>query len=365
MQRLVVLAVAAALLATACSSPRPASPLTPSRSSVPAGPQTFTVSVDGKAPSFNLAADAYFPSALKVHPGDTIQFREVWSGEPHTVTFGTLVDRSAAALPSIFPKGRGDAVQSAAQPCFLDTGAPPVNAPCPRVPQPPFSGQAFYNSGWLADGSTFSMTMSATIGPGTYTFRCLVHPGMSGQVEVVAPGQAIPGPPQVAAAGAAQLAQAVQAQTAAAQDAAAVTTTPVAGITQAEVTNTLVATLGPAEVDAQAGEVVSWSLYGLHALALEPPDNAMGLLAKGSDGAVHVNQVAVDHVGGQVPPPGPVPRAQVVNGGSYGGTGFHNSGLLTSFPPGLLTYTLQFNAPGVYTVRCLIHPAMTQTVKVS
>ena len=91
MQRLVVLAVAAALLATACSSPRPASPLTPSRSSVPAGPQTFTVSVDGKSPSYNLAADAYFPSALKVHPGDTIQFREVWSGEPHTVTLGTAV----------------------------------------------------------------------------------------------------------------------------------------------------------------------------------------------------------------------------------------------------------------------------------
>src|SRR5882724_5210402 len=183
MQRLVVLAVAAALLAAACSSPRPASPVTPSRSAPPAGPQTFTVSVDGKSPSFNLAADAYFPSALKVHPGDTIQFREVWSGETHTVTFGTLVDRAAAApaspspattgnpataaaLPSIFPKGRGDAVQSAAQPCFLDTGTPPVNAACPKVPQPPFSGQTFYNSGWLADGSTFSVTMSATIGPG-------------------------------------------------------------------------------------------------------------------------------------------------------------------------------------------------------
>src|SRR2546422_965646 len=278
MQRLVVLAVAAALLAAACSSPKPASPATPSRSSVPAGPQTFTVSVDGKSPSYNLAADAYFPSALKVHPGDAIQFKEVWSGEPHTVTFGTLVDRSAAAPPSIFPKGRGDAVQSAAQPCFLDTGAPPVNAACPKVPQPPFSGlQTFYNSGWLADGSTFSMAMSATIGPGTYTFRCLVHPGMSGEVDVVASGQAIPGPAEVTAAGAAQLALAVQAQI----------------------------------------------------------------------------------------PPVPVPRAQAVNGGSYGGTGFHNSGVLASLPPGLLTYTLQFNAPGVYTVRCLIHPAMTQTVKVS
>src|SRR5207302_1904977 len=91
--------------------------------------------------------------------------------------------------------------------------------------------------------------------------------------------------------------------------------------------------LAPLDVDvgdARPAAVAWWNLYGVHALALDPPDGAMGLLVKGSDGAVHVNQVAVDHVGGQIPP-GPVPRAQVVNGGSYGGTGFHNSGLLASF----------------------------------
>jgi plastocyanin len=381
MSRLVVLAVVAALFATACSSGPPAGSGAPPRSSPPSGPQTFTVSVDGKAPSFSLAADAYFPSTLEVHPGDTIRFRELFSGEPHTVTFGTLVDAAAAAgsagsspspaspataLPSILPKGRGDAVQSAAQPCFLETGAPPADTPCPRVPQPPFAGrQTFYNSGWLADGSTFSVVMSGTIRPGTYAFRCLVHPGMTGRVEVVAPDQAIPTPAQVTADGAAQLARVVQAQTPAARDAASVTTTPVAGITQTDVTNSLVAMLGPPEIDVPAGQIVSWSVYGLHVLALDPPDGAMGLLVKGSDGAVHLNQTAVDHVGGAAPPSGPVSRPQVVGGGSYGGSGFHSSGLLTSFPPGLLTYTLRFTAPGAYTVRCLVHPAMTQTVRVS
>ena len=58
-------------------------------------------------------------------------------------------------------------------------------------------------------------------------------------------------------------------------------------------------------------------------------------------------------------------RARTVFGGSYPGSGFHNSGLLTSLPPGLLTYSLQFTAPGTYSLRCLVHPAMAAIVKVS
>src|SRR6266540_77262 len=139
MRRLVVLALAAALVASACTSGKPPSPVLPSRSAVQAGPETFAVSVDGRSDAFPLAANAYFPHALKVHPGDVIQFAEVFSGEAHTVTFGTLVDRAAgsspsptatatgtpppSALPGIYPQGRGlgrgDLVQAAVQPCFL------------------------------------------------------------------------------------------------------------------------------------------------------------------------------------------------------------------------------------------------------
>src|SRR2546427_2666609 len=53
--------------------------------------ETFPVQVDGKSSAFNFEATAYFPDQVTVHPGDTVDFTSVFRGEPHTVTFGTLV----------------------------------------------------------------------------------------------------------------------------------------------------------------------------------------------------------------------------------------------------------------------------------
>ena len=337
----------------------------------PVGPQTFSVSVDARSATFPLAADEYFPNELQVHPGDTVKFGEVWSGEPHTVSLGTLVDQgpTATSVPAFFPRpGRGsDPVQAAAQPCFLDTGAPPATAACPRVDQPAFSGvQAFYSSGWLPPTSTFTVPLSPTINPGTYTFRCLVHPTMTGKIDVVPPARTIPVPAQVTAAGTAQLNAAVAALTPATQNAVLVTATNVAGITAGDgVTTTLATTFGPTELDVSAGQTVAFSVYGMHAIAVNPPDSAVGLLTKGPDGVVHANAAAVRSAGGEAPPQGVQTRPRTVYGGSYQGSGFHNSGLLWSLPPGLLTYTLQFAVPGTYSLRCLVHPAMTATVQVN
>lgn len=387
-----MLALATALVATGCTPSKPSVTRTPTPTAAPApaGPQTFSVSVDATAPSLPLAADEYFPSELSVHPGDTIQFNEVWSGEPHTVTLGTLVDQAVSAtaspspppspspspsgtpaatgLPTIFPRGRGDAVASAAQPCFLDTGAPPANTACPKVDQPAFSGgQSFYSSGWLPPTSTFTVAISPTISPGTYNFRCLVHPNMTGRIDVVAPSRSIPNPAEVAATGASQVAAVVAALTPVATDAAAVTTTQVAGITAGDgTTNTLVATFGPPEIDVSVSQTVNWNLYGSHAIAFNPPDSALGgVLTRGTDGAVHINSSAVNHVGGSAFPGGPVSRPQTVFGGTYYGPGFHNSGLLTSYPPGLLSYSVQFAVAGTYSLRCLVHPAMVATIRVT
>jgi plastocyanin len=276
---------------------------------------------------------------------------------------------TSTALPTFFPRpGRGsDPIPAAAQPCYLDTGAPPAAAACPKADQPAFSGgQAFYSSGWLSPTSTFTVPLSPTINPGTYTVRCLVHPNMTGRIHVVPPGQTIPGPAQVTAAGTAQVGAVVAALSPAAQDAALVTTTNVAGITAGDgVTTTLAATFGPPELAAGVSQTLVFNVYGTHAIAVNPPDSALGLLTKGSDGVVHVNNGAVRSAGGEPPPLGVQTRARTVFGGSYPGSGFHNSGLLTSVPPGLLTYSLQFTAPGTYPLRCLVHPAMTTTVKVS
>ena len=384
LRRLGVLAVVTLVATTGCTGGKPPAAPSASRTTPPAaaGPQTFSVTVDASNASFPIAADAYFPDHLQVHPGDTIRFNEVFSGEPHTVTLGTLVDAEAAseavtptasptpsALPSFFPKpGRGgDPVPSAAQPCFLDTGTPPATTLCPPVPQPAFSGgQAFYSSGWLAPTSTFSVPLSPTINPGTYTVRCLVHPTMTGRIEVVPPAQRIPPPGAVAAAGSAQVAAVVAALTPAARDAAAVTATNVAGITVgAGVTNTLVTTFGPPELDVSVSQTMVFNLFGTHAIAVNPPDNAVGLLTKGADGVVHFNTTATRSIGGESPPSGVQARPRSVFGGIYPGSGFHNSGLLTSYPPGLLSYNLQFTTPGTFTLRCLVHPAMRASVVVS
>ncbi len=92
--------VALALLAAACSSA--ASTPTPA-------PQTFRVQVDAKTPKFGATFSAYFPNELTARPGDTVQFKLVDTGEPHTVTFGTLVDQGLAAAAKA-PPGEGDAV---------------------------------------------------------------------------------------------------------------------------------------------------------------------------------------------------------------------------------------------------------------
>jgi plastocyanin len=307
---------------------------------------------------------------LQAHPGDTIKFVEVWSGEPHTVSLGSLVDQgpTATALPLFFPRvGRGDPLQSAAQPCFLDTGTPPLAAACPRVDQPAFSGvQAFYSSGWLSPTATFTVPLSPTINPGTYTFRCLVHANMVGKIDVVPPARSIPTPAQVTAVGTAELNAALAGLAPAVQNAALVTATTVAGITAGSgvTTTALAATFGSAELDVGVNQTVAFNVYGMHAIAVNPPDSAVGILTKGPDGVVHVNNAAVRNAGGESPPLGVQTRPRTVYGGSYDGSGFHNSGLLTSLPPGLLTYTLQFSVPGTYSLRCLVHPAMTATVKV-
>src|SRR5690242_19229601 len=99
---------------------------------------TYDVNVDAKSPAFNLQVTAYFPNDIKVHPGDTVRFTDVDRGEPHTVTFGTLVDAALAKIPpgppvpTLEPYGLPDLIggappqlvvsQAAAQPCFVATG---------------------------------------------------------------------------------------------------------------------------------------------------------------------------------------------------------------------------------------------------
>ena len=68
--------------------------------------QTRTVQVDNTTGKYNGSFLAYFPNDVTVHPGDTVDFHENWTGEPHTVTMGTLVDAGLKAVQAAGPNAQ-------------------------------------------------------------------------------------------------------------------------------------------------------------------------------------------------------------------------------------------------------------------
>jgi plastocyanin len=398
MRRLAAFALVAALIAAACSS----SSNNSSSNGTTSGSKSLKVNVDGKAPDHNEAFLSYFPKEVSAHPGDTVTFDNVGNGEPHTVTFGTLTDAAVAAaekdpnaqnpppedakLPQLLPQGPGDAIQSAAQPCYLPSGDPPATDPCTADQQKltDFTGtQTYYNSGWLAPNDTFVVKLSSSVKPGTYRWMCLLHrETMSGTLTVVAKGTSVPTVSEQTAKGAAELATAAGKAKPAA-DALAGGTLPdlgflpktaqlAGGLTQAE-PNVEIAEFGKKDVTIPTGGSVTWIVVGPHTISFNAPADATQLKINGS----HLNEKAAapapQGAPGQPPPAqttstdpnAPPPAPTIVDAGTWDGVGYHSSGIFASFPPALDGYKITFSKPGTYTYKCLIHDKMEGTVKVT
>ena len=381
------------------------------------GPQSYSVGVDAKNDTFPIAAVAYYPADLTVHPGDTVDFTSVFSGEPHTVTFGTLVDQGLPKakpndpeepaelkkIPPLLPDGPGDAIQASAQPCFLATGDPPPVDACTadQHTQPEFDGtQTYYNSGFLADGDKFSVKFADAIAPGTYSFFCTLHrAGMTGKVTVVAADAKADTPDEVTTRGQDQLKQLIT--TLQPIDdalnkglfppfvAEAKPGSLLAGAGAENVSATISA-FGPDPADIKVGETVTWTVVGPHTITFGGDESLRTFITKAPDGAVHVNPASFAPAGGAgqpAPPPepsttvgaapateaaapptttgGPPPAPIDIDGGSYDGTGLKNSGIVLSFPPQLFNYKVTFTKAGSYPYVCLIHPDMKGTINVA
>ncbi|MEX0791267.1 MAG: hypothetical protein WD178_10870, partial [Actinomycetota bacterium] len=198
------------------------------------GPQERIVRVDYSHDEFASYFLEYFPRELTLRPGDTAVFRQTWTGEPHSVTMGTLVDdlmvlvepyiqaarqdgepipdeeppevaEANEPLPWMFGEGIDQVAQNGAQPCYLESGTPPTDpdTPCEQQTQPDFNGrQSFYNSGFIpyegAGGNEFKVPLADDIEPGTYFYYCNYHgPLMSGKITVVGEGASIPSQSEV------------------------------------------------------------------------------------------------------------------------------------------------------------------------
>lgn len=146
-----------------------------------ASPQSFTVLVGGHDNANAADIEAYFPSTIRVHVGDTV----VWklnTSELHTVTF--LAGEQAPALLQPVPKAPPGAMMFNPQVAF------------PQMPKDgQYDGSSFANSGVMSrdpgQAQEFKLTFTKA---GSYPYTCIVHgeEKMNGTVVVEDASVAIP-----------------------------------------------------------------------------------------------------------------------------------------------------------------------------
>lgn len=335
----------------------------------------------------------FHPTALQAHAGDTIEFLvSAFNVEPHTVTFGTLVEpglntpEGSQKLPWVYPsrnppEGVPQPNQSGLRPCYLDTALPPASPtggapPCEPRSQPDFTGtQSMYSSGILFGGESFRFRIAPNTKPGSYPFMCLVHGGrMAGQVTVVEATTPVPPAAEVEQRGK-QEAQAKAAYVVGGgRNAPPQPPGPnamIAGIVINGVGTAYLAEFLPTDLVVPRGTTVGFGVVVNHTITFNALDDDVGLLRREPDGSVRYNPKAFSPANSPDVPANVhgftalSTVGVVVDGGEFDGTGFKSSGLLDMDPPGRVLYKVTFTKPGVYPVRCLVHANMRAQVTVT
>jgi len=380
---------------------------------------TRAVLVDYAHDEMSTSMIDFFPQNVTVHAGDSVQFRQFWTGEAHNVTFGKAFNDALgrirkrlatpprpnaaeldadlqvlAPLPTILGSDAGPLVvnQNGAQPCYLDSGLPPTDRTqaCPRRPQPAFTGrEAYYSSGFIPHvgkgANRFTMQLADDIAPGEYNFYCTLHGvGQSGTVRVVAANRAIPSQGDVTRAAQRAIERDFAAPfRAALADARANRLTvagnrypvPVAGVAtegirswtgpahqrHLEHRHGSVNQFVPADVQARVGTPVTWTFTGRHTISFNVP-KFFPIFTVADDGRVTINPDAHRPIGFKGRPPDlPSDQKATVDGGTFDGAGFRSSGL--DWIAGD-RFSLTFTRPGTYLLACLVHPKMVGKVTV-
>ncbi|HUR76447.1 MAG TPA: plastocyanin/azurin family copper-binding protein [Acidimicrobiales bacterium] len=361
------------------------------------------VLVDHTLEEFPTSFFGYFPRVVEAHPGDTVHFRQEWTGEPHTITLGTLVqplgeevraalrgrkklpdfvDTNKFGLPSIFPEGGDDETitidQRAAQPCYVASGPVPADVEDCARRQPSFDGtQSFYNSGYIPyrgrRRNEFDLPLSSSIKPGSYFYYCVLHGAtMGGFVDVKRAGatllksEGLRDRDLVAATKATK-----QARARASRKSFRLPGTDIqAGTFSYYVESGLrypvaVNEFMPNKLHAKVGAPVTWSFVAGpgHTVSFDVPAYLPAIVFR-RDGQVDVNPDTLNPIAGPGYPTTdeePPEDGFAVDAGRYNGSHFLSSG----YNDGPMRYSVTFTKPGTYPYACLIHPSMIGKVVVN
>lgn len=406
MRRFVAVGAALTMLAlTACTS----------------GEAPRTILVDWSHDEFASFVAANFPREVSVHPGAELMFKQTWTGEPHSVTGGTLVNDLMALVEPFIEKGlRGEEIpddppkdikalenelpwafyedeeatdfnQSGAQPCYLTDDAPPTDGePCDEADQqqPEFTGEhRFYNSGLIPyegpQGNEYTVRLSDDIAPGDYWFYCNVHGEFQSTKVIVKPrSETIDTPTNINERARDEIRDAFEGSSevyrraeekgefrADPEDEDVVVEGNFAGLWDPkgfhwQTINEFV----PRRMTVDAGDEITWNVFGFHTISFGVP-KYFPILTFEDDGTVKRNPKLDPPAGGAKrfeadegefdPDAGPIR----FDAGSYDGDGFWSSGAIAGDP--WVEYSMRITEPGTYKYACLVHPPMVGTVVVT
>jgi len=305
----------------------------------------------------HLEYNGFFPRITRIHVGDSVSFA---INGFHTVTFLSGQAPPPLIIPSksLLVEGKLDAE---GKPFWFNSQPNMIINPVVAAPAgaTTYSGTGLLNSGVPAGPpKPFVVTFTKA---GTYTFNCLVHPGMQGVVKVVAAGQSVPSASKQVKLAKAQAAQALaEARTLAKVHPSAKTvlaghdgTGPVAWLR-----------FFPQNLKIKAGTTVTFKVSSareVHTITFGP----VGYTSK-------IEEAFTTPVG--VPPtvlvnplasyPSDVPSLPPYTGANHG-NGFENAGILGHGGPLLPSVKITFTKPGVYHYECVIHPNMDGTITVT
>lgn len=323
-----------------------------------------------------IAINSYFPTELKVHVGDTINWK-INSDEIHTVSFtdGKVppgADPKTFMFDPRFGAGPDSQVPGPFSP--VPGGGPkdlmltPLTTFATRPPGGPveqWNGTGFASSGVMSDqpqgppgtppNNSFQLQFTS---PGTYHYLCLIHYGaMQGVVQVVpATDPDVPSQADIDA----QAKKELDALTPLVAQATAVMQQPSKELAVGNHTiwsvragnvepnsgdlRVQVLQFGPKDLTIKAGDTVLWGSAYFHTVTFQPapPPPAFPLPKPQANG-----------------PPLLLAPAEVVFPAEpapvYDPTKYYNSGILTPGGPNGTTWALTFDKPGTYTYFCTVH----------
>lgn len=312
----------------------------------------------------HLDFNGFFPSATRIHAGDSVSFA---INGFHTVTFLA----KGQTPPPLIILAAGSPISGkldAAGASFWFNGQPSqIINPVAAAPSSgkTYSGKGFLNSGLPAPTGPVKPFVVKFTKAGSFTFNCLVHPGMKGVVRVLPKKQPVPSAKLDRAAGKSQE-QAATAQALSLRKVKPASDTVLAGNDG----NGTVAWLRffPQSLKVKTGTTVEFKISSrreVHTITFGPAAYTTEIektFTTPQPNPTGPPTLLVNPLAAYPSDPPPLPPYT----GANHGNGFEGAGILSNAGPPLPSAVkITFSKPGVYSFECVIHPNMDGKITVT